>query len=341
MKKRSTKVYFSLLAICYLEVLLWTTCLVSSCATCAARAEDTGYLLRETGNLKQTIGTWDNLNRENLPGSVDLRGADLHRIVEEAAFQRLRDCAAVAPAATDQRPHLCLNFLPLFNGPPAAYTGIKAGVYPNVFMAASAITSAAGPRGLFTGYLPTLLEDVPDMAFKFAAYESLRSVHRNMVNRQANAQEDFAMGAISGAFAAAATTPLDVIKTQMMCSAASRPTMMSAARKIMGEGGATYFFRGVGPRALSNGINSAVFFCFFEALRASFARHKQATAVRKAALAAQAEEQASHMRPLVRSLRREQRAYMTDLQPAPASLALSFQPLKIGARVPRGSMRKA
>ena len=32
--------------------------------------------------------------------------------------------------------------------------------------------------------------------------------------------------------------------------------------------------RGVGPRALSNGINSAVFFCFFEALRAAFARQK-------------------------------------------------------------------
>lgn len=33
--------------------------------------------------------------------------------------------------------------------------------------------------------------------------------------------------------------------------------------------------RGVGARALSNGINSAVFFCFFEALRATFAQKKQ------------------------------------------------------------------
>jgi solute carrier family 25 S-adenosylmethionine transporter 26 len=36
----------------------------------------------------------------------------------------------------------------------------------------------------------------------------------------------------------------------------------------MAEGdGLRAFFRGVGPRALSNGINSAVFFCFFEAIR--------------------------------------------------------------------------
>lgn len=57
---------------------------------------------------------------------------------------------------------------------------VQAGVYPNVFKAAGAITEAAGARGLFTGYLPTLLEDVPDMAFKFAAYETLRQVHRRL-----------------------------------------------------------------------------------------------------------------------------------------------------------------
>lgn len=62
-------------------------------------------------------------------------------------------------------------------------------MYPNVFAASRAIMDAAGVRGLFTGYLPTLLEDVPDMAFKFAAYESLRSLHRRANGgRNANAQ---------------------------------------------------------------------------------------------------------------------------------------------------------
>lgn len=58
---------------------------------------------------------------------------------------------------------------------------MQAGVYPNVFVAARQITAAAGPRGLFTGYLPTLLEDIPDMAFKFAAYESLRSARLRLM----------------------------------------------------------------------------------------------------------------------------------------------------------------
>ena len=42
---------------------------------------------------------------------------------------------------------------------------------------------------MFTGYWPTLLEDVPDMAFKFAAYESMRGLHRRLTNgRSANVQ---------------------------------------------------------------------------------------------------------------------------------------------------------
>ena len=65
---------------------------------------------------------------------------------------------------------------------------LQAGVYPNVVDAAGSICKACGPRGLFTGYLPTLLEDVPDMACKFAAYETLRSLHRSFVGgRKASA----------------------------------------------------------------------------------------------------------------------------------------------------------
>lgn len=151
---------------------------------------------------------------------------------------------------------------------------VQAGVYSNVFVAAQSIVRAAGPHGLFAGYVPTLVEDVPDMAFKFAGYETIRSIHRTMLkDREPTAQEDFIMGAIAGAFAAAATTPLDVIKTHMMCTAASRPTMVTAARAIIASEGVKGFIRGVGPRAASNGINSAVFFTFFEAFRGFMAQH--------------------------------------------------------------------
>jgi solute carrier family 25 S-adenosylmethionine transporter 26 len=149
---------------------------------------------------------------------------------------------------------------------------VQANIYPNVMAAAACITRAAGVRGLYTGYVPTVLEDVPDMAVKFAAYESMRVAHARITGKsrdQASRVDDLLMGGTAGALAAAATTPLDVLKTRMMCSAASRPTLSGAFRAVVSEGkGVAPFFRGVGPRALSNGINSAMFFMFFEIIRA-------------------------------------------------------------------------
>lgn len=163
---------------------------------------------------------------------------------------------------------------------------VQAGVYPNALVAARSIVSAAGPRGLFTGYAPTLIEDIPDMAFKFAMYETLKQMHSRAVGGRAPTMaEDFALGATSGAFAAAATTPLDVIKTNMMCTAASRPTMLSSARTVYAEGGTRAFLRGIGPRAISNGVNSAVFFAFFEAIRKAIKEREYERVARVAALA--------------------------------------------------------
>lgn len=154
---------------------------------------------------------------------------------------------------------------------------VQANVYPNVVVAARQITSAAGPRGLFTGYLPTLLEDVPDMAVKFAAYETMRTMHRRLTGRpqeEAAAVADISMGLIAGAVAAGATTPLDVVKTRMMCNASQQPSFTGAISSVWhdsapGFGRVRTFFTGVGPRAFSNGINSAIFFCFFEIIRSS------------------------------------------------------------------------
>ena len=137
--------------------------------------------------------------------------------------------------------------------------------------------------GLYTGYVPTLLEDVPDMAFKFATYESLRAAHAALVGgRKASVAEELAMGATAGAVAAAATTPLDVVKTSMMCAAAARPSMRAACATALAAGGPRALFAGVGPRALSNGLNSAVFFAFFSSLRSALAVRKAAVAAARA-----------------------------------------------------------
>lgn len=160
---------------------------------------------------------------------------------------------------------------------------VQANVYPNVIVAARQITAAAGPRGLFTGYLPTLLEDVPDMAVKFAAYETMRAMHRRFTGKSQEdsaAAADISMGLVAGAVAAGATTPLDVVKTRMMCNASQRPSFGGAIASVWRESSPGFnrvqtFFTGVGPRAFSNGINSAIFFCFFEILRSSLRKKEE------------------------------------------------------------------
>lgn len=162
---------------------------------------------------------------------------------------------------------------------------VQAGVYPNAIQAARSIVASAGLRGLFTGYVPTLVEDVPDMAVKFAVYETLQGSYSRMFGRRPSGTEDFFMGALAGAMAAAATTPFDVVKTSMMCSAASRPSLRASFRAVAAQGPHA-LFRGVGPRALSSGVNSAVFFCFFEMLRTNFKRQQSERAAMESRVAA-------------------------------------------------------
>lgn len=153
---------------------------------------------------------------------------------------------------------------------------VQAGVYKNPLAAGRAVVAASGVRGLFTGLTPTVLEDIPDMAFKFAAYETMRTLHTQWTGKarnEASAHEDLLMGGAAGAAAAAATTPFDVVKTRMMVTAAKQPTVARSALHVYRSSGLGGFFLGVGPRTLANGINSALFFCLFEAYRAALQAH--------------------------------------------------------------------
>lgn len=123
MRQGQPKVHYSLLIVAYFEVLLWLTVVIFSCATLSAKAEDTGYLLRETVNLKQTLGTNDSAIA--FQGFVpDEAACSLHQQLESLSLQRL-----VADSATpgqQKRSDLSLSFLPDFKGVPAPYTGIEA-----------------------------------------------------------------------------------------------------------------------------------------------------------------------------------------------------------------------
>jgi solute carrier family 25 S-adenosylmethionine transporter 26 len=49
-------------------------------------------------------------------------------------------------------------------------------MHPNVFEAFRSVVTAEGIGGLYKGFWPTLLRDVPEIAIQFGVYEKLRGV---------------------------------------------------------------------------------------------------------------------------------------------------------------------
>jgi hypothetical protein len=124
MRRSGPKIQGVLLAICYLEVLFWTACLLSSCVAGASRGEDTAYLARETGNLKQVVRPLE--ENQELFGAVDLRGAELDFQAERDCLQRLQEAQDPGRADFSLGSPLYLNLFPALQGSPAPYTGVKA-----------------------------------------------------------------------------------------------------------------------------------------------------------------------------------------------------------------------
>jgi len=74
--------------------------------------------------------------------------------------------------------------------------------------------------GLYRGYGITLFREVPFSLLQFPMYEKMKSILRNRrSDGDVPALQAAACGSFSGAVSAAATTPMDVIKTRVMLGA--------------------------------------------------------------------------------------------------------------------------
>jgi solute carrier family 25 S-adenosylmethionine transporter 26 len=152
----------------------------------------------------------------------------------------------------------------------------QAYMHANVFAAARTIVARGGVRGLYLGYLPTLLRDVPELAVQFTVYEALR---RAAQRRRGAAEgcaaggaatklatwEHLVLGGAAGAAAATVTMPLDFIKTRQQCGAVGGVSAL--VRGVIAAEGLPGLFSGLGPRVCHVASTSAVFFGLFEAAK--------------------------------------------------------------------------
>lgn len=137
--------------------------------------------------------------------------------------------------------------------------------HPHVFSAGNSILKAQGIRGIYSGYSLSLIDDYLDMEARLRIYTCLRKL---IPEKDMNPSLGLIMGAISGSIAAAITTPFDTIRCHMAIASvdASKKNMFLTINHMMKIGGIPIFIRGIGYRASSNALRTAIFYAFYEIL---------------------------------------------------------------------------
>eukprot|EP00536_Pseudo-nitzschia_multiseries_P010293 jgi/Psemu1/258872/estExt_Genewise1Plus.C_3080034 len=135
-----------------------------------------------------------------------------------------------------------------------------------------------GAGGLYRGYGITLMREIPFAMIQFPMFEYLKSYWAETLRDgvPVNPVQAAACGSFSGAIAAAATTPLDVIKTRLMIGADKDGKVYEGVIDVIQRTAAeqpdrklALFFSGVQPRVMWISIGGFVFFGAYEGFRAS------------------------------------------------------------------------
>ncbi|KAK4136226.1 mitochondrial carrier [Trichocladium antarcticum] len=151
----------------------------------------------------------------------------------------------------------------------------SAKMYRSMFDCAKYVYRKEGLSAFYVSYPTTLSMTVPFTALQFLAYESI-STHLNPV-KQYDPMTHCLAGAVAGGFAAALTTPMDVIKTMLQTRGSAADAelrtvngFVSGCRLLYQREGARGFFKGVRPRVLTTMPSTAICWSAYEASKAYF-----------------------------------------------------------------------
>lgn len=153
----------------------------------------------------------------------------------------------------------------------------SAKLYRSMTDCAKYVYKNEGIKAFYVSYPTTLSMTVPFTALQFLAYESI-STSMNPTK----AYDPFThcvAGAVAGGFAAALTTPMDVIKTMLQTRGSAHDAelrtvngFMAGCRLLFKREGAKGFFKGVQPRVLTTMPSTAICWSAYEASKAYFIR---------------------------------------------------------------------
>jgi len=120
-------------------------------------------------------------------------------------------------------------------------------------------------RGFYNGYLTTIAREIPFSAVQFPLWEHGKVLIARAQQRPCSPLESAACGSLAGGFAAAITTPIDVVKTRLMTSPDKyNAGMLRAFATMHAEEGFAVFASGIKPRVMWISIGGFVFLGSYE-----------------------------------------------------------------------------
>lgn len=140
---------------------------------------------------------------------------------------------------------------------------VHGSTYKSVLHCTKSVYKHEGLRAFYVSYPTTIGMTVPFTALQFSAYGSISQFINPQ--RQYNPYTHMVAGGLAGGFAAALTTPLDVIKTLLQTRGTAKDPelrhakgMFDAAAIIKRQHGYGGFFRGLRPRIMTTVPSTAI-----------------------------------------------------------------------------------
>ncbi|XP_022875377.1 mitoferrin-like [Olea europaea var. sylvestris] len=151
--------------------------------------------------------------------------------------------------------------------------------YTGVWDCVKRVLREEGIRAFYASYRTTVLMNAPFTAVHFATYEAAK---RGLMEVSPESVSDERLvihataGAVAGALAAAVTTPLDVVKTQLQCQGVCgcdryvNGSIRDVTRTIVKRDGYVGLMRGWMPRMLFHAPAAAICWSTYEAAKSLF-----------------------------------------------------------------------
>lgn len=139
---------------------------------------------------------------------------------------------------------------------------IQVGKYTSPYTALKDIIYHHKLKGLYKGYDALLLRDLPFRVIQLPLYDKLKEKY----DTTSSPIISCSVGATAGMVAAAITTPIDVIKTNLMCNPHIH-SIKDIIHAIYAKQGLYGFIAGLPPRVIYLGGASSIFFMSYESLR--------------------------------------------------------------------------